>query len=149
MSSAKDWLVISTQHRRAPCCCISPRGLGYEPVTRWCSRVLCKKGGTRNKGKLAPPRLHTAQLLTLWRWCLHLPVLANLGDVHCPETYSKNGLARHVRIAAITTTKRALPVSESNGPFPCPSPDIELSWRLGSNQTLCLARQCPHRCALW
>ncbi|PLO67075.1 hypothetical protein CWN49_19510 [Klebsiella michiganensis] len=57
-----------------------------------------------------------------------------------------NGLARHVRIAAITTTKRALPVSESNGPFPCPSPDIELSWRLESNQTLCLARQCPHRC---
>ncbi|TJZ59611.1 hypothetical protein FA013_30280 [Raoultella planticola] len=55
-------------------------------------------------------------------------------------------MARHVRIAAITTTKRALPVSESNGPFPCPSPDIELSWRLGSNQTLCLARQCPHRC---
>ncbi|HBX6174957.1 TPA: hypothetical protein MH640_09995 [Klebsiella pneumoniae] len=44
------------------------------------------------------------------------------------------------------TTKRALPVSESNGPFPCPSPDIELSWRLESNQTLCLARQCPHRC---
>lgn len=57
-----------------------------------------------------------------------------------------NGLARHVRIAAITTTKRALPVSESNGPFPCPSPDIELSWRLESNQTLCLARQYPHRC---
>ncbi|MBZ7574299.1 hypothetical protein FML14_26695 [Klebsiella oxytoca] len=55
-------------------------------------------------------------------------------------------MARHVRIAAITTTKRALPVSESNGPFPCPSPDIELSWRLESNQTLCLARQCPHRC---
>ena len=27
-----------------------------------------------------------------------------------------------------------------------PSPDIELSWRLESNQTLCLARQCPHRC---
>ena len=49
-----------------------------------------------------------------------------------------NGLARHVRIAAITTTKRALPVSESNGPFPCPSPDIELSWRLESNQTCAL-----------
>lgn len=72
--------------------------------------------------------------------------VSHLGDVHCPETYSKNGLARHVRIAAITTTKRALPVSESNGPLPCPSPDIELSWRLESNQTLCLARQCPHRC---
>jgi hypothetical protein len=26
--------------------------------------------------------------------------------------------------------------------FSCPSPDIELSWRLESNQTLCLARQC-------
>ncbi|MBX4507285.1 hypothetical protein CF032_11410 [Klebsiella oxytoca] len=39
-------------------------------------------------------------------------------------------------------------MSESNGPFPCPSPDIELSWRLESNQTLCLARQCSHRCVL-
>ena len=25
---------------------ISPDGLGYDPVTRWCSRVLCKNGGT-------------------------------------------------------------------------------------------------------
>ncbi len=46
-----------------------------------------------------------------------------------------------------TTTKRTLPVFESNEPFPCPT--LPTKWDcLESNQHLCLARQCSHRCAL-
>ncbi|TCC00954.1 hypothetical protein EY921_23795 [Citrobacter freundii] len=46
-----------------------------------------------------------------------------------------------------TTTKRALPVSESNEPFPCPT--LPTEWDcLESNQHLCLARQCSRRCTL-
>ncbi|EFO3352313.1 hypothetical protein DPL37_14655 [Escherichia coli] len=48
---------------------------------------------------------------------------------------------------AFTTTLRALPVSESNGPFPCPT--LPSEWDcLELNQHLCLARQCSHRCVL-
>ena len=102
---------------------------------------------------LVPPRLLWHYLFTeigLWWWCLHLPGRPFPATNTNQETYSflkLNKLVVSSRAhSRITTTKRALPVSESNGPFPCPSPDIELSWRLESNQTLCLARQYPHRC---
>ncbi|EBY1696933.1 hypothetical protein DU083_05515 [Salmonella enterica subsp. enterica serovar Javiana] len=40
---------------------------------------------------------------------------------------------------------RVLPVSELNGPFLCPTLLTKQDC-LESNQHLCLARQCPHRC---
>ncbi|EAP1549171.1 hypothetical protein D6I17_02700 [Salmonella enterica] len=40
---------------------------------------------------------------------------------------------------------RALPVSELNGPFLCPT-HLTKEVCLESNQHLCLARQCSHRC---
>lgn len=77
---------------------------------------------------------------------LSLRRMVNL-TTRCPTGY-KWRKTRHTyrrAISRITTTKRALPVSELNGPFLCPTLLTKQDC-LESNQHLCLARQCSHRC---
>ncbi|ECJ5920547.1 hypothetical protein FNH63_24395 [Salmonella enterica subsp. salamae] len=77
---------------------------------------------------------------------LSLRRMVNL-TTRCPTGYKwrKNRHTYRRAISRITTTKRALPVSELNGPFLCPTLLTKQDC-LESNQHLCLARQCSHRC---
>ncbi|EDG6509994.1 hypothetical protein B9C76_23920, partial [Salmonella enterica subsp. enterica serovar Typhimurium] len=77
---------------------------------------------------------------------LSLRRMVNL-TTRCPTGY-KWRKTRHTyrrAISRITTTMRALPVSELNGPFLCPT-HLTKEVCLESNQHLCLARQYSHRC---
>lgn len=107
--------LLHTQQRRAPARLLwvdrplpsRPGGLGYEPVTRRCPCLLCKKGAHRCDGQ----RLHTAMIL-LWRWCLHLPDRPEPATLHLKKRIhfkvEINLLASSRAQSRITTTGSAL-----------------------------------------
>lgn len=130
-----SWFLHKTE--KSTCCNSFPGGLGNELVARRCSFLLCKKVEPD-----ADKTSHSNNVVV----GLSLRRMVNL-TTRCPTGYKwrKNRHTYRRAISRITTTMRALPVSELNGPFLCPT-HLAKEVCLESNQHLCLARQCPHRC---